>query len=174
MWWSQIAYIKHSIFCKRSFWFNVWFRKWRNDCFVTKWQLNFHFLQPNTLVYLVYSVVTWFSKWQHVCENLFYKNETWRLFQIFSLLQWSNVFYHVIKWLFQSTFIFFNNDSHLSNLLFKEIFQIFTYTMFNFGVFNLQLDVFNIISDYFYYFHNEQSIIFCYKIFIQENKYISL
>ena len=43
--------------------------------------------------------------------------------------------------------------------------------MSNFGVFDLQLEVFKIIILDFYYFHNEQSFIFCYKIFIQENKY---
>ena len=31
-------------FVKEVFWCNVYFRKWRNDCIVTKWQLNFHFL----------------------------------------------------------------------------------------------------------------------------------
>ena len=137
---------------------------------MTKWQLNFHFLQPNTLVYLVYSVVTWFSKWQHVCENLFYRNEM-NYFRIVLLLQWSIFFYFVTKWFFQSNFSFFHNDSHLSNFLLKTIFQIFTSTMSNFGVFDLQLEVFKIIISDFYYFHNEQSFIFCYKIFIQENKY---
>ena len=31
-------------FVKEVFWFGVSFWKWRNDCFVTKWQLNFYFL----------------------------------------------------------------------------------------------------------------------------------
>ena len=155
---------------------------------MTKWQLNFHFLQHNTLFYLVYSVVTWFSKWQHVCENLFYRNEMWRLFQILSpcstenyckniyfrivlLLQWSNVFYFVTKWFFQSNFSFFHNDSHLSNFLLKTIFQIFTSTMSNIGVFDFKLEVFKLIISDFYFFRNDQSFIFWYKIFIQVNKY---
>ena len=29
---------------KEVFWFNVLFRKCQNDCYVTKWQVNFHFL----------------------------------------------------------------------------------------------------------------------------------
>ena len=35
---------KWATFVKQVFWFNDLFRKWRNDCFVTKWQVNFHFL----------------------------------------------------------------------------------------------------------------------------------
>ena len=31
-------------FVKEVFWFDVQIRRWRNDCFVTKLQLNFHFL----------------------------------------------------------------------------------------------------------------------------------
>ena len=32
---------------KKVFWFDAYFRKWQNDCFVTKWQLNFHFSCDN-------------------------------------------------------------------------------------------------------------------------------
>ena len=32
------------IFVKEVFWSNALFRKWRNDCIVTKWKLNFPFL----------------------------------------------------------------------------------------------------------------------------------
>ena len=31
-------------FVKEVFWFDVQYRKWRNDFFLTKWQLNFNFL----------------------------------------------------------------------------------------------------------------------------------
>ena len=38
-------YIRNWItFVKVVFWVNDKFRKWQNECFVTKWQLNFHFL----------------------------------------------------------------------------------------------------------------------------------
>ena len=85
--------------------------------------------------------------------------------QIF-FIYWQNDNFRLISY-------FFHNDSHLKKIL-KTIFQIFTSTMSNFGVFDLQLEVFNIIISDFYYFHNEQSFIFCYKIFIQENKFIPI
>ena len=67
------------------------------------------------------------------------------------------------KWLFQSNFSFFHNDSHLLNFLLKTIFQIFSSTMSNFGVFDLQLEVFNIIISDFYYFQNEHYLSFVTK-----------
>ena len=42
------------------------------------------FAQLHPLLFLLYSVVSRFSKWQLVCENLSYKNELWILFQILS------------------------------------------------------------------------------------------
>ena len=89
-----------------------------------------------------------FSKWQLVCENLSYKNELWILFQILSpcstvkLLIIVEIFFSDLN--FQkisiiSEFPFFcndHNDSCLSNLLLKAIFQIFTSTMPNFVVFD--------------------------------------
>ena len=69
------------------------------------------FVQLHALVYLFHSVVTWPSKWQHVCENLFFQKK-WSvniisdiftmhrflsylkfLFQNFITLQWSNILY---------------------------------------------------------------------------------
>ena len=104
------------------------------------------FAQLHPLLFLLYSVVTKFSKWQHVCENLSYKNELWILFQILSpcstvkLLIIVEIFISDLN--FQkisiiSEFSFFcndHNDSCLSNLLLKAIFQIFTSTMPNFVV----------------------------------------
>ena len=66
-------------------------------------------------------------------------------------------FFYLTKWFFQSNFSFFHNDSYLSNFLLKTLFQIFTSSMSNFGVFDLQLEIFKIIISDFYYFHYEQS-----------------
>ena len=63
-------------FVKEVFWCNVYFRKWRNDCIVTKWQLNFHFLCDN---------LKWHTKLNNFCKRCF--------------LIWCLV-YKVTKWLF--------------------------------------------------------------------------
>ena len=40
--WNNIP--NWTTFIKQVFWFNDKFRKWGNDCFVTKWHLKFHIL----------------------------------------------------------------------------------------------------------------------------------
>ena len=44
-------------FVKEVFWFGVYFSSWRNDCFVTKWQLNFHFLLYFVLIFQLWYVL---------------------------------------------------------------------------------------------------------------------
>ena len=47
-----------TIFVKEIFWSDALGRKWRNDCFVTKWQLNFYFL---------YDILKYHTKLNNFC-----------------------------------------------------------------------------------------------------------
>ena len=120
---------------------------------MSKWQLNFHFLQPNTLVYLVYSVVTWFSKWQHVrvikmnseycfryfvtifngkmidyskniISDLDFQKFTKSLFQNFlTFAMIKCFFYFLTEWYFQSNFIFFSQWLTFLKNYYKQYFR---------------------------------------------------
>ena len=49
-------------FVKEVFWFDVWLRKWQNDYFVTKLQLNFNFL---------YDILKLYTKLNNFCKRSF-------------------------------------------------------------------------------------------------------
>ena len=49
-------------FVKEVFWFHTELGKWRNDCFVTKWQLNFHFL---------WKILKWYTELNNFCKRTF-------------------------------------------------------------------------------------------------------
>ena len=56
-------------FVKEVFWFEVYFRKWWNDCFVTKWKLNFHF-SCHILKYLLEKLNSWILAYMGTWEYL--------------------------------------------------------------------------------------------------------
>ena len=75
-------------FCKEVFRFNVYFRKWQNDCYETRWQYNFHFLGD-------------ILKWHTKLNNFWFNAELRKRRNDCWVTKWQlnfHCFYCIFKW----------------------------------------------------------------------------
>ena len=62
------------LYTRKFFSINVYFRKWWNDCFVTKWQMNFHIIKKHTkmnkfCIFFIWCFVQKVMKWL-LCDHI--------------------------------------------------------------------------------------------------------